>query len=169
MDMKHMRSQFQMYSAPLAHVWLMAKEVQNLLSLSLFLFFFCVCWGGGVGGISQNIINMLISTKTCFCEMANSLGQKAGQRQVHVLLISLPRNWEWAKRSALSMIWQPQPLVTAPAPTWHAHRLPCSPTTTKNKQKTHKKHKQTNRQCHQSLRQLPLAMQITSSLPSPTT
>ena len=76
----------------------------------------------------------------------SQMGLKAGRqgRRVHVLLISLPRNWESAKRSALSMIWQPAPLVTA-----RSH-LACTssplPTQAKNTKKTSKKHKRKTQQ-----------------------
>lgn len=92
------------------------------------------------------------------------------------MLISLPRNWESAKRSAPSMIWQPQPLVTArshlactssPLPT-QAKKKKTEENTGKRKKKKTQKTRKRQKQCfgshrHWSLCQLPLGMRINFS------
>ena len=62
---------------------------------------------------------------------------------VHVLLISLPRNWESAKRSALSMIWQHSHWSLRQLPLG-MHRVP-SPMLPQHEKKTQKQTTTTTR------------------------
>ena len=66
-------------------------------------------------------------------------------RVVHVLLISLPRNWESAKRSALSMIWQHSHWSLRQLPLG-MHRVP-SPMLPQHEKKTQKTNNNNNKEC----------------------